>query len=111
MATQLNDNLNIYWSEEDNCFVCKAIDYADVIGIGETIEEAKETFYELLKIYIEESKKVKNKGGRPKKANTKLTYNVPQEIKEFIEVEALKDETNQGTALVKIVNFYRENNK
>lgn len=111
MATQLNENLNIYWSEEDNSFICQNNAYPDIIGVGDTEAEAKQVYYELLENYFKNQKLTKKKGGRPKKTNTKLTYNVPVEIKAFIELEALRTNTNQGVIIEKIVNFYKESNK
>ena len=112
MATQLNENLNIYWSDEDNCFICHDNIHPDIIGVGETESEARQVYYELLDDYLKEHKPVKkNKGGRPKKANTKLTYNVSVDVKAFIELESLRENTNQGIIIEKIVNFYKKNNK
>ena len=111
MATQLNENLNIYWSEEDNCYICQDNAHPDIIGIGDTEAEARQVYYELFDIYIKEHKTTKNKGGRPKKTNTKITYNVPVDIKAFIELEALRNDVNQGIIVEKIVKFYVNNNK
>lgn len=111
MATQLNENLNIYWSKEDNCFICQDNIHSDIIGIGDTEAEAKQTYYELLEEYYKNNKPAKSKGGRPKKTNTKLTYNVPTDVKAFIELEALKQNINQGAVIEKIVNFYKKSNK
>lgn len=111
MATQPNENINIYWSEEDQSFICQSSLYPDIIGIGDTDGEARQVYYELLEDYFESCKPANNKGGRPKKTNTKLTYNVPVEIKAFIELEALRNNINQGLVIEKIVNFYRESNR
>ena len=70
-------------------------------------KEAEQCYYELLEEY---NKAVKNKCGRPRKTNTKLTYNVPVEVKAFIELEALRL-VNQGVIVEKIVNFYKKHNK
>lgn len=109
MATQLNNSLNIYWSEEDDCFICQDNIHPDIIGVGDTEAEAKQVYYELLEEYFKTAPK--NKGGRPRKTNTKLTYNVPVEIKAFIELEALKQNINQGAVIEKIVNFYKKSNR
>jgi len=119
MAVPANklDNIkeyDLYWSNEDDCFICKGIEYTEVIGIGESEEEAIQIFYELLEEYLKdkkENKLIKNKGGRPRKQNAKLVYNVPQEIKVFIELEAVRNEENQGAIVEKIVKFYQEANK
>jgi predicted RNase H-like HicB family nuclease len=111
MATQLQENLNIYWSDEDNCYICTSNLYPDIIGIGDSEKEARQVYYELLEDYLKEHKPGKNKGGRPKKANAKLTYNVSVEVKAFIELEALREDINQGAVIEKIVNFYKEANK
>ena len=114
---KLNNNYkecDVFWSEEDDCFICKGIEYPDVIGIGETENEAIQTYYEILDDYIKakkEDKLIKNKGGRPRKTNSKLVYNVPFEIKAFIELEAARNDVKQGVIVEKIVNFYKEANK
>ncbi len=115
-AKKLNNvkEYNLFWSNEDNCFICKGIESPDVIGIGESGEEAVKTYYELLEDYLKDKKAdrlIKNKGGRPKKLNAKLTYNVPIGIKTFIELEAARNEVNQGVIVEKIVKFYREAHK
>jgi len=105
---------NAFWSSEDNCFICKCKKYPDVIGIGETEEEAVNIFFELLEEYLKDKKQdklIKNKGGRPKKTNAKLVYNVPQEIKAFIELEATRNDVNQGVIVEKIIKFYQEAKK
>jgi len=105
---------DLFWSKEDDCFICQGKEYTDIIGIGETEEEAIKVYYELLKNYLKdkrENKLIKNKGGRPKKSNAKLVYNVPHQIKAFIEMEAARNEVNQGAIVEKIVKFYQEANK
>jgi predicted RNase H-like HicB family nuclease len=109
-----SDNLKVYWSNEDDCFVCESNDYPDIIGIGETESEALQTYYELLEEYLKDLKKgkvIKNKIDRPKKSNSKITYNVSTNIKAFIELESLRNNVNQGVILEKIVNFYQEAHK
>jgi len=111
MATQLQENLNIHWSKEDDCYICVDNLRPDIVGIGDSEAEARQVYYELLEDYLKEHKPSKNKGGRPRKANTKLTYNVSVDVKAFIELEALREDINQGAVIEKIVNFYKEANK
>lgn len=116
MAVALNKlnnykDYNVFWSNDDDCFICQGIEYQDIIGIGETEKESIQVYYELLEVYLKDKKLIKNKGGRPKKSNSKLVYNVPTEIKAFIELEALRNNVNQGIIVEKIVNFYKETNK
>jgi len=114
-ANKLNEQeYYLFFSETDNCFICKSNEFPDVIGVGETEEEAVQIYYKILEEYLKNlknNKLVKNKGGRPKKANTKLVYNVPFEIKAFIELEAVRNDVNQGVIVEKIVKFYQDANK
>lgn len=113
-TSKIDNSYSVFWSEDDNCFICQGKKQPDVIGIGETEEEAVKTYFELLEEYLKDNKirnLAKRKGGRPKKSNAKLVYNVPHEIKAFIELEAARNEVNQGVIVEKIVKFYQEANK
>jgi len=115
-ANKLNNKpeYKVFWSDNDNCFLCKSIEYPDIIGIGDTEKEAIKIYYELLDEYLKElhaDNIIKNKGGRPKKQNAKLVYNVPVEIKAFIELEAVRNDVNQGVIVERIVKFYQDANK
>jgi hypothetical protein len=109
-----DSSYNVSWSEEDDGFICQGKKYPDIAGIGETEAEAVKVYYELLEEYLKDNKVSKlagHKGGRPKKSNAKLVYNVPHGIKAFIELEAARNEVNQGAIVEKIVKFYQESNK
>jgi len=114
VALPKTDDLNVYWSNEDNCFLCQSNEHPDVVGIGNTKDEAIQIYYELLENYLDAEKKsrlIKNKGGRPKKSNTKINYNVSFNVRAFIELEAIRNDVNQGVMLEKIVDFYQKANK
>ena len=109
-----NLNLKIYWSDEDESYICECDEYPTVGGVGETKKEAEKIFYELLeghKIAEKEGRLLKNKGGRPKKNNVRLSYNVPADVKAFIELEALKEGLNQGALIERMVSFYKSSLK
>ena len=118
MAKNLNklslQEYDLFFSKTDDCYVCKSNEFSDVIGIGDTEDEAIKTYYEILEEYLKDlknNKSVKNKGGRPKKTNAKLLYNVPHEIKAFIEAEAVINDVNQGVIVERTVKFYQDAHK
>lgn len=111
MATLPKPNdITTEWSNENDCYLARCIDYPDIIGVGKTPEDAIQVYNELLEEDLNDPP-VKSKGGRPKKHNTKIMYNVSFDIKAFIELEAVRLDLNQGTILEKIVKFYQETNK
>ena len=100
------------WSKEDNCYLAGCVDYPEVVGIGETPEIAINLYNELLKDWLDDKDPViRNRGGRPKKNNTKIMYNVSFDVKAFIEMEAIRLDLNQGAVLEKIIKFYQKANK
>lgn len=107
---EVKKDLKIFWSDEDNCYIATHPLYDRVSGIGETENEAEETLFNLLEDFMPYflAGKVVNKGGRPKKNNSKLTYNVPTEIKTFIELESMKLGITQGVFIENLVKSYKE---
>lgn len=117
MAVNIKENdlpLNVVWDDEDECYIVTCEKYESVIGTGDTKDEAVKVFYELLEDWLKPDKpriEAKNKGGRPKKSNVRLSVNVLPLTKANISYLAIEKKVNQGLILDEIVNFYMENKK
>jgi len=107
--TNIDHEIKVNWSEEDDCFIAISEHYDTVIGVGDTKDEAKEVYLELLNEHLkaqQEGRLIK-RPGRPAKNNIKLSCNIPENIKTFIDSEASKRGLNQADIIIEAIQLYQ----
>lgn len=104
-------DINTYYNKDDESYITDCQEYMNVIGCGDTEEESLNDFITHLKVFLEAKSKNKaiivNKGGRPKKNNTRLSYNVKPETKQFISALASVRNLNEGAIIDEIVTHFK----
>lgn len=101
-----NIKVEVNWSNEDEAFVAKCIDYPYVAGVADTQEEAIEIFYEHLAAWQEHERQgriAKNKGGRPKKDNVAININISKEAKLYLSYYCIQYDIKQGELVNKLI--------
>jgi predicted RNase H-like HicB family nuclease len=98
-------DLKTTYDKKDKCFYTISEAHPGVLAEGQTKQESEENFFELLAEW-EKLPKSKNKGGRPKKNNTRLDINVDAKIRSFINVVSAEKDINQGKVVEEMALFY-----
>ena len=98
-----------YWSGEDDCYVTRSPLFDRVAGVGETRDEARTVFEELLDIAFAELEKdnvVGYKKGRPSKGYVNIHCQVPEETKEELSLLGEKFGISQGEVITYLMGFH-----
>lgn len=98
-----------YWSNEDDAYVTQSPLFERVAGVGETRDEARTVFEELLDIAYAELEKdnlVGYKKGRPAKGYVNIHCQVPEEVKNELSALGEKFGISQGEVITYLMGFY-----
>jgi|LakMenEpi03Aug12_release.lakeMendotaPanAssembly.Ray.scaffolds.fasta_scaffold167775_3 predicted RNase H-like HicB family nuclease len=91
-----------YWSPDDEAFVVESSLFDSLAGVGDTEEEAMQSFEDLLSDAFEafhQGRVPKDKAGRPSKNTLPLNTDVKPETKEYIASLAKAYGCSQGEAI------------
>ncbi len=97
------------WSDDDGCFVVQSALFPRVIGVGESIQEAKKIHRELLDEMYEalvNDRVVGYKTGRPQKPGIALNCKVQGETYKSVKALAEKHSISLGEALDVMAHFF-----
>lgn len=78
----------VYWSQEDESYICESPLFDRTLGVGDTREEAKQNFLDMLDEAIEFLKDgpIYERPGRPFKGNTNFHTKIKPIVKDSIKV-------------------------
>lgn len=97
-----------YWSNEDDSYVTRSPLFDRVAGVGETKDEARSVFEEVLDTAFEELEKdnvVGYKKGRPAKGYVNIHCQVPEEVKDKLNRLGEKLGISQGEVITYLMGF------
>lgn len=97
---------------EDTDFVVRSILCPDILGVGETQEEAWQIFHELLDDYFDDIKANRPmKGpGRPTKGKVRLHAQIDPDIKKAVDKVAIAYKISQGEVIELMVSNWLSSN-
>lgn len=98
----------IKWSEEDQCYIATSEEYPDLLGTGDTEEEAEKMLLEMISDYIEDEKKGKVRRGRPVKDTVKLACRVSSDSKAYIDLYCLEYNLKPGSFIESLIQKHQE---
>lgn len=100
-----------YWSPDDEAFVVESSLFESLAGVGDTEEEAMQSFEDLLSDAFEafhQGRVPRDKAGRPSKNTVPLNTDVKPETKEYIASLANAYGCSQGEAIDFVVLFHEK---
>lgn len=98
-----------YWSGEDDCYVTRSPLFDRIAGVGETRDEARNVFEELLDTAFSELEKDNVLGyrkGRPAKGYVNIHCQVPEEVRDELNLLGEKFGISQGEVITYLMGFH-----